>query len=375
MKRALENHSPDGIAPVVYQNPYKSVKATAELFRDYPILARHVRKIWFNGIHRHDTIGWIFKILENCVNVRTATLPWTTLRYGSEDDWKNILSFPRLTSLEFLAVSLKKEICSLPASHDDTEVLQVVPSLDFSKLRRLKVFGHSNMKPISDDDLIFMARSATNLEEILITNVTSITAKGVAALVSASRNTLKLLEFIPLEKNGFEPPTSNTVADDVHICQLLASCPRLSDLAVTLPSACPDLFANPDVDWKETIRLRVGSRGISGASDSRVENTISLLNSARALLEQQKRRGNTTLDIEIAVGPYLFDTKARLVHGNFAAPKLASDFRWAPIELPSVKGPYGYTGMYSGGMKGEWSCISERDFFEAINAALVNLEA
>jgi hypothetical protein len=374
MKRALENHSPDGIAPVVYQSPYKSVKATAKLFHDYPALARHVRKIWFNGIHRFDTIGWIFKILENCVNVRTATLPWTTLRYGSADDWKNILSFPRLTSLEFLAVPLKNEICAIPASHDDTAVLQLEPSLDFSKLRRLKIFGDSNIQPISDNDLMFMARSATNLEEILITNVTTITANGVASLVGASRNSLKLLEFIPLEKNGMEPPTSNAVSDDLHICQLLATCPRLCDLAVTLPSACPDLFGNPDVEWKETIRVRVGSRGISGASDSRIDNMIALLDSARVLLEQQKRRGNE-LDIEIAVGPYLFDTKACLVHGSFAAPKAASEMRWMPIELPSVKGPYGYTGLYGGGMKGEWSCIGEGDFFEAVKAGLVSLDS
>jgi hypothetical protein len=372
MKRALE--SLDDIAPVVYHDPYKSVKSTAKLFHDFPALARHVRKVWFDGIHRFDTIGWIFKILENCVNVRTVTVPWTTLRYGNADDWSNVLSFPRLTSLEFLAVSLKNKICDIPASHDDTEVLQLVPSLDFSKLRRLKIFGDSNMKPIGDEDLMLMARTATNLEEILITNVTTITAKGVAALVSASRDSLKLLEFIPLEKNGFEPPASNALADDLHTCQLLAACPRLCDLAVTLPSACPDLFSNPAVEWKGTIRVRVGRGGISGAGDSRADNVIALLKGARTLLEQQKRRGND-LEIEIAVGPYLFDTKARLVHGSFAAPKVASEMRWTPIELPSVKGPYGYTGLYGGCMKGEWSCIGEGDFFEAVRAGLVNLDA
>jgi hypothetical protein len=214
--------------------------------------------------------------------------------------------------------------------------------------------------------LVFMSHTATNLEEILITNVSTITARGVAALISTSRHTLKLLEFIPLAKGGFEPPQSNAQEEDLHICNLLASCPRLQDLAVTLPSACPDLFINPAVDWHETVRVRVGSTD--------VDNLEALLESARMLLEQKRRCGNE-FDIEIAVGPYIFETKARLVHGSYKEAKILSEMQWAPIELPSVKGPYGYTGLYGGGMKGEWSCISERDFLEAIRSGLVRLDS
>ncbi|KAI5857799.1 hypothetical protein BZA05DRAFT_106740 [Tricharina praecox] len=369
MRRAFENALPVEILPVVYQNPYKSVKSTAKLFGDYPQLARHVRKIWFNGIYRFDTVGYVFQILQNCRNVRTVTIPWTALRYGDSADWNNVLSFPRLTSLEFLAVGLKNEVCEFPESHRDTEVLGKTPSLDFSKLRRLKIFGDSNLKPISDEDLFFMARTATNLEEILITNVTSITAKGVSALVSASRETLKLLEFIPLAKDGFEPV--QTPEDNRHICNLLASCPRLSDLAITVPSVCPELFSNPGVDWKETVRVRVGSHGIRGEGDNRADNITALLDSARTLLE---KKNSDNLDIEIAVGPYLFEAKSRLVHGSYIAPKLASDNQWRPMEVPSVKGPYGYTGLYGGGKKGEWSAIGEADFVEAVRAGLVNLD-
>ena len=370
MRRAFENALPVEILPVVYQNPYKSIESTVELFGDYPQLTRHVRKIWFNGIYHFDTVGYVFKILQNCRYVRTVTIPWTALRYGDSADWENVFSFPRLTSLEFLAVGLKNEVCEFPESHIDTKVLGKSPSLDFSKLRRLKIFGDSNLKPISDEDLFFMARTATNLEEILITNVTSITAKGVAALVSASRNTLKLLEFIPLAKDGFEP--FQTPEDNRHICSLLASCPRLSDLAITVPSACPNLFSNPDVDWKETVRVRVGSHGIRGESDNRADNLTELLDSARTLLE---KKNSDHLDIEIAVGPYLFEAKSRLVHGSYVAPKIASGNQWSPLELPSVKGPYGYTGLYGGGMKGEWSAIGEADFVEAVRAGLVNLDS
>jgi hypothetical protein len=369
MKRALENHSPDSnAAPVVYQSPYKSVKATAALFHDYPSLALHVRKIWFNGIHRFDTIGWIFKILSHCHNVRTATLPWTTLRYGSLDDWKTILSFPRLTSLEFLAVPLKNEICAIPESHDDTAVLRS-GDLDFGNLRRLKIFGDSNIQPITDADLSALSRTATKLEEILIMNVTTITATGVASLVAASRDSLKLLEFIPLENNGMQPPTTTSNAggeNRSHICALLASCPKLADLAVTLPSACPDLFSNPSVQWKETIRVRVGSRG--------VDNIIALLNSARSLLEKRSN-DDDDFEIEIAVGPYLFETKRGLVHGSFAAAKAAEEGaeEWCPREWASVKGPYGYTGLYAGARKGEWTAVAEEEFWEGVGRGLVGL--
>ncbi|KAF8252556.1 hypothetical protein K440DRAFT_535711 [Wilcoxina mikolae CBS 423.85] len=365
MKRNFDNSPAVTHLPVVYQNPYKSVRCTAKLFHDYPSLAQHVRKIWFNGIYRFDTIGNVFDILENCVNVRTVTIPWTALRYGDSKDWDNVLSFPRLTSLELLAVPLKSQVCAMPKSHVDTTVLQ--RSLNFHNLRRLKIFGDSNLQPITDDDLVFMSHTATNLEEILITNVSTITARGVASLISASRNTLRLLEFIPLAKGGFEPPQSTAQEDDLHICNLLASCPRLQDLAVTLPSACPDLFTNPTIDWHETVRIRVGSTG--------VDNLEALLESARTLLEQQRRRGNDELDIEIAVGPYIFETKARLVHGSYKEAKIVSEMQWAPIELPSVKGPYGYTGLYGGGMKGEWSCISESDFLEAVRSGLVHLDS
>jgi hypothetical protein len=372
MKRNFDNTPAVDHLPVVFQDPYKSVRRTAKLFRDYPTLAEHVRKLWFNGIYRFDTVGNIFDILENCKNVRTVTLPWTVLRYAGDGDWNNMLAFERLTSLELLAVPLKNQVCEMPKSSGDTEVLR--SGLDFSNLRRLKIFGDSNLKPVSDDDLILMAQTATNLEEILITNVSTITAKGVAALVAASQKTLKLLEFIPLEKNGFEPPRSRSQEEDLHICNLLAQSPRLQDIAVTLPSACPDLFSNPNADWHETIRVRVGASGITGKSDSRVENLAALLDSARNLLEQQRRRGNE-FDIEISVGPYIFDTKNRMVHGSYKEPKTVSENQWNPIELPSVKGPYGYTGLYGGSMKGEWTCISERSFLEAVRGGLVHLDA
>lgn len=46
---------------------------------------------------------------------------------------------------------------------------------------------------------------------------------------------------------------------------------------------------------------------------------------------------------------------------------------WAPEEFPTTKGPYGHTGLYgdSDNVKGEWTCIPERDFFEAMRWGLL----
>lgn len=46
---------------------------------------------------------------------------------------------------------------------------------------------------------------------------------------------------------------------------------------------------------------------------------------------------------------------------------------WAPEEFPTTKGPYGHTGLYgdSDSVKGEWTCIPERDFFDAMRWGLL----
>lgn len=247
---------------------------------------------------------------------------------------------------------MKDEVIRDPHSYLDTGVLGS-PDLDFSGLKRFKLFGDSNMLPITDDDLIRIARTATNLQEILIANVDSISVRGVAALVAASKNSLKLLDFAPTKAltENLEP------VGDVHLCTLFAGCPQLEDLAVTVPTICKEMFANENVKWHETVRLRVGS--VEGPN-----GFVEILDAARNLVE--KRRGE--LAIEIAVGQWLFDVKARMVHGNF---KSLARMEGAPLLSPSVKGPYGYTGIHGDSEKGEWLCIHEADFFEVANAGLV----
>ena len=70
------------------------------------------------------------------------------------------MSFPQLTSIEFLAVDLMESLVSTDVNHTDNKVL---PSLDFSRITRLKIFGDSNLSPITDDDLITISLTAISL--------------------------------------------------------------------------------------------------------------------------------------------------------------------------------------------------------------------
>lgn len=91
------------------------------------------------------------------------------------------MAFPRLTSVEFLTVALKNSQCSLEKNLTDNAVLRTSNSLDFGGLKRLKIFGDSNLMPLTDEDLFFISRTAVNLEEIHITGATSVTIKGTHA--------------------------------------------------------------------------------------------------------------------------------------------------------------------------------------------------
>lgn len=214
---------PSGIA--VYRDPYCSLKKTDSLFRHYPRLASSVRRIWFDGYHGADTKDLIFSIIRNCDCLQYVTLPWTVLRYGSARDWSYVCGPNRrgkssIESLELLAVDLKETQTNNAANQVDRKPLLgpllqssasasasdgVVVVVDFSNLRRLKIYGNSNFMPITDLDLIQIARTAKNLREIHVTRTTTVTLnRGVKALIEASQSSLELVEYSPLSESESE---------------------------------------------------------------------------------------------------------------------------------------------------------------------------
>lgn len=205
---------PSGIA--VYRDPYCSLKKTVSLFQHHPRLASWVRRIWFEGYHGADTKDLIFSILRSCDALQYVTLPWTVLRHGSARDWSYVCGSNRhgnsIESLELLAVDLKESQTNNAANQIDNKPLLTPRSsgsdgavVDFSNLKRLKIYGNSNFMPIIDLDLVRIARTATNLREIHVTRTTTVTlSRGVIALIEASQASLELVEYSPLSECGRE---------------------------------------------------------------------------------------------------------------------------------------------------------------------------
>ncbi|KAH0565761.1 hypothetical protein GP486_000831 [Trichoglossum hirsutum] len=168
-------------ATAVYRDSFRLLKKTARLLTDFPEIAFHVRRVWFNGFYVAESSQYIFDILRNCRNLRSATLPWTTVRHGQIEDWVRLLDHGvgnlALSSLELLAVDLKESQKANPANGADYRVTEH-QEVNFGQLTRLKVFGDSNLHPICDDDLKRIAKTAHNLREIHITRTSSIGING-----------------------------------------------------------------------------------------------------------------------------------------------------------------------------------------------------
>ena len=153
----------------------------------------------------------------------------------------------------------------------------------------------------------------------------------------------------------------------------MSSFPKLEDLAITPPTACPELFSDRSVAWHKTVRLRIAGSGVcrSPTVDGNITEPSKLLESARELLAKEKEG----VGVEISVGKFLFDTKTCLVHGNYRGAKTVSQMRWGSLEHISLKGLYGATGLYRDeDVKGEWSAISEEEFWEGMRWGFVKFD-
>ena len=187
---------------IVYRDPYGSLRKTHELFDDYPVLSQHVRRLWFNGFHAAATDKRILSIVEYCYNLESLTIPWTILRRGTAEDWANVLKTSMtpgkaLQSLEIRSFTLATDDESCLGYSEASTPLKD-PRVSFEGLHRLRLSGDASQMAISDDDLVAIARTATNLRSIQITGSATISASGVLALVKSSSSNLELLEYRPL---------------------------------------------------------------------------------------------------------------------------------------------------------------------------------
>ena len=223
-------------------------------------------------------------------------------------DWARLLSQHTdgkyLSSLELLAVDLKETQTTNIANQIDNKPLQNT-KVDFSRLQRLKIFGSSNFIALSNDDLIALARTAKNLRELHVTGTTtSITIKGIMALVEASQGTLQILEFSPLSEDGFGHPDPASAQSERHLCRQMIQCKRLKNLSISMPSLCEELFSDTSILWEGEVQIRVG--GLCGerielkGSPQALEHFWHVLEQARSLMAARRMDG-ADLNIELFI--------------------------------------------------------------------------
>lgn len=333
----------------------------------------------------------IINILQYCNRLEMVSLPWTMLRYGSEDDWSRILN-PRdngtvLSSLELLAVDLKKVQLSEPARQKDDKTLDSA-KVNLGHLRRLKISGTSNLSPIMDGDLVAMSRTA-RLVDLHITNTTCLTSQGLLALVRATKDTLRVLEHSPLADPGFKDPELSANYWGNHMCKEIVQCPQLRSLAICLPTICSDLFRDTSNCWMGDVHVKAGGicKQASGSIETPVDAQLAIfdiLDSARRFMQTQQAKSielNILISLglfpsvgvmgyaDILAGQFIFEPGKNLVHSNFLMGSIDAAGSWPSIQYSSNKGPVDPYGS------GDWaySCITEEEFARGVREGHVSM--
>ncbi|KAK5134394.1 hypothetical protein LTR08_006574 [Meristemomyces frigidus] len=368
--------NPSGYA--VYRDPFGSLKHTNRLFATVPNTAAHVRRLWFNGFYTAETDKLILSVVSNCSQLEYLSVPWTVLRRGSADDWVDLLNVDTgvgkpLHSLELQAVCLPHDQAAALAEDDSSNPLED-SRINFSALKRLKIFGNTLHMPVLDYDLELVARTATQLECLDITNISTVSVAGMLALVKASRDTLQVLEHSPRSDDGFYHPFPGQLETGEHICELLAGLPQMRDLSISIPYMCADLFANHEVKWAGELQVRatdICDCGTETGATTRAEKLEAVLDAARALITA-RRRMHHELAVELFFAGCIFQPAQGLVHGDFALAEISSHGQWPEKMQPSTLGPYGQTGTY-GKEEGSWDAVSEHEYLYAVSRGWISL--
>jgi len=358
---------PTGTA--VYRDPFVSLKQTVRICNDFPEVASKIKRMWVHGFYTAETDRLIFESLKNCTNLTSLSLPWTTIRHLDAKSWRAVLTGngKPLQSLELQCVDPTSQQVADKENQIDLEPLQ---SVNFSQLRRLKIFGDTNFMPITDGDLFAIARTATQLEEFHLTCNSSITIDGVMAIVKASRKSLRVLEHSPRSQDGFWHPHPGSPSDSEHLCETFRSCPKLETLSISLPSVCADLFSSQDVKFSGDLQVR--ALHLCEHEDGR--STQEAADALQKLLQQARRLIHhcatsiipRELYIELFFADCIFEPGSNGVHGDFSLAQISSDGYWPQNSVSSGKGPYGSTGLYEKEEEGPFQRIDENEFLAGL---------
>lgn len=374
-----------GDGSYVYRDPFTALRKTVALLRKYPDMAAKIRRLWLNDFHGAETDADISSLIRSCTNLHSVSLPSTVIRRLSASDLQRLLvskTGNKLYSLELQAADLTKV-----QKEDRKNYLNLHPldSVDFSTLRRLKFIGDSTCLPVTDADLLAIARTATNLEEFHITCLSTISIQGVMAIVEASQQTLRVLDHSPRSQDGFfHPHPGYLPSSEHHICEILASCPKLESLSISVPSMCATLFSNPNVHWNGECQVRAAHL-CNHASASDPLSREASQSALRSVLATARRLVTshavsvfpTELYIELFFAECIFEPGLSAVHGVFGTTYLPSGGEWPNERAPSRKGPYGSTGLYGKELEEEeeaFERVGEEEFLRAVGAGWFKLD-
>ncbi|KAL1633627.1 hypothetical protein SLS56_002775 [Neofusicoccum ribis] len=370
---------PSGAA--VYRDPFCALRQIVKLVNQFPNIAQQIRRMWFNGFYVFETNAQIFAALKTCTNLTSLSVPWTLARHLDAQQWAQILRADHAHPLEYLelqAITLKRQQAKEPANQVDKHPFES-DCVDFSRLKKFKLIGNTTFMPINDRDLYAIARTATNLEEFHMTCLDTVSIDGVMAIVKSSQNTLRVLEHSPRSNAGFFHPHPGTPSSNEHLCEVLANCPRLTTLSISIPSMCPTLFGNSSVKWAgdcQVRALRLCDHDYSKGSNTPTiaEPLAELLSQARRLSEHRARGTHgAELAIELFFGGFIFEPHINAVHGDFQIAEVESEGQWPRSHQPSRKGPYGSTGLYGKDEEDVFSMVNEAEFLEGVSRRCVYL--
>jgi hypothetical protein len=340
---------------------------------DFPVIASNINRLWARGFYTAETDKLLFEIIKNCANLTCLSIPWTMVRTHDSTAWDIMLTGQKypLESLELHCIDLS---CRQRLELDPQVKINPLKTANFNSVRRLKVFGDSTYKPLTDDDLFAIACSATSLEEFHLTCNSSITIEGVMSIVKSSCRTIRVIEHSPRSMGGFRHSHPGHGRKGEHVCRIISDCPKIETFSMSLPSVCKGLFLGQKTRYKGNLQVRTLSLCDSdnegpkmGAADLLVE----LLDEARCVID--RCRSSTLshdLYIEIFFAGYIFEPSTRTVHGDMNAPILSSDCPWLQDIRPSRKGPYGSTGFYGKEMGHGFSSMSEAVFLQSMSIFL-----
>jgi hypothetical protein len=122
------------------------------------------------------------------------------------------------------------------------------------------------------------------------------------SLVEASRMHLEVIEHSPLSAGGFEHPNAELDEQGKHWCSRIVSCSQLTDLSISLPTVCPELFNDHYVQWKGDVHLRAaGICGLAQSLESTESSWMSLTNLLEACRSLIAARRNTSVNLNVEI--------------------------------------------------------------------------